>query len=172
MSRSPSSSFPSFIALHKASSNRFCTLLMIHGAHSPPILFPPHIPIPLSFPSLPEGVGTTASSYAIKFQSSEEIPILVPIFLPLVRQTQSQSHTVTCLSPLRRPIQTLRFLQTLPVNRMSPHQLGSSTPVASTLTRRQGRMGCQTSPSRQAMVECPSPLIQSAPTLSCTQRPD
>lgn len=54
---------------------------------------------------------------------------------------------------------------------LRPHQLGSSAPVPSRLTRRQGLMGCRTSSSRQAMVECPSPLIQSALTLCCTQRP-
>jgi hypothetical protein len=51
------------------------------------------------------------------------------------------------------------------------HQLGSSTRVASILTRKRCPMGCRISSSRQAMVECPSPLIQSASTLSCIQRP-
>jgi hypothetical protein len=208
MSLFPSSSSPSFIALHKASSNRFCIPLMIHGARSPPISLPAHISIPPSFPSLLDVVGTTASSYAIRFQSLEEIPILVSLFSPLVSRTRSQSHPVTCLTALRRQIQTLRLCASRSFSFFSvllnlfwgqspnasgqsnvvsfcpgivvipprlpslrPHQLGSSTTVTSTLTRRQGLMGCRTSSSRQGMVECPSPLIQSAPTLSCTQRP-
>jgi hypothetical protein len=109
MSLFPSSSSPSFIALHKASSNRFCIPLMIHGARSPPISLPARISIPPSFPSLLDVVGTTASSYAIRFQSLEEIPILVSLFSPLVSRTRSQSHPVTCLTALRRQIQTLRL---------------------------------------------------------------
>lgn len=205
MSLFPSSFSRSFIASHKASSSPFYIPLMIHGAHSPPILLPAHIPIPPSFPNLLDVMGTTASSYAIAFQ---EIPILVSHFSPLVSRTQSQSLSVTCLPALRRPILVFRLCapavhffrfsftdpfcgavyrpfqsvecgEFLSRNRYSPsrlpslrpHQLGFSTPLASTSTRGQGLMGCRTSSSRQAMVTCPSPLIQSALTLSCTRWP-
>jgi hypothetical protein len=54
---------------------------------------------------------------------------------------------------------------------LRPHQLGSSTPVTSMLTCSQGLMGYRTSSSHPVTVDFPSPLIQSALTLSCTQRP-
>lgn len=106
MSLFPSSFFPSFTALHKASSNRFCIPQMIHGARSPPKSFPADIPIPPSFPSLLDVMGATASSYAMPFQ---EIPILVSIFSLPASRTQSQSHSASCLPALRRPSWTLRL---------------------------------------------------------------
>jgi hypothetical protein len=111
MSLFSSSSSPSSIALHKASYNRSCIPPMIHGAQSLPKSLPSHIPIPLppSFPSLLDVMGTTASSSAITFQSSEEIVILVSLFSPLVSRVQSQYHNVFCLLALRRPIRMLRL---------------------------------------------------------------
>jgi hypothetical protein len=54
---------------------------------------------------------------------------------------------------------------------LRPHQLGSSTTLTSRLTCNQGPMGYRTSSSHPVTIDFPSPLIQSALTLSCTQPP-
>src|SRR5713101_1418934 len=109
MSLFPSSSSPSVIALHKASSNPFSIPLMIRGAHSPPKSLPAQMTIPTSFPSLLDVTGTTASSYAIGLHLEDSQEYLVSHFSPLASRTRSQSHRVTCLATLRRTIQTLRL---------------------------------------------------------------
>ncbi len=69
---------------------------MIHGAPSHPISLPARISLPPSFPSSLDVMEATASSYAIRFQSSEEIPIPASLFSLPVSRTPSPSHNVTC----------------------------------------------------------------------------
>ena len=103
MSPWPSFFFLFFIVLPKASSNRFSSSPMTLGARSLPKFLPTRISIPPFFPSTPDVMGRTASSYATRFQPLEEIHTLASPSSLRDSQSPSQSHNVFCLRTLKFP---------------------------------------------------------------------
>jgi hypothetical protein len=160
--------FPQFTGRHGNYSLELCDEVPVAGGVPHPCVpfFTAGQPDPITIPRryMPHGAQAPDSDASFVRQPFISlISVLLNLFLEQSPNSSGQSNVVSfgpgiVVTPPRLP--SLR-----------PHHLGSSTPVASALTRRQGLMGCRTSSSRQMMVECPSPLIQSAFTLSCTQRP-
>jgi hypothetical protein len=160
--------FPQFTGRHGSYSLELCNQVPVVGGDPHPCVpfFTAGQPLPVTIPSRYLPPSAQAHDSDASFVRQPFISFFSVLLILFGGQSPNPSGQSNVVSVCPGIVVTPPHLPSL-----RPHQLGSSTPVASRSTRRQGLMGCRTSSSRQAMVECPSPLIQSALTPSCTQRP-